>query len=225
MIKIAQSHLYISQPSGRQGSTPLRLLLVRHGSTVYNEEGRYTGQRDIPLSVPGERQAVLSGERLATEPIDVIVSSDLQRTRVTAQAIAQHHNLPILEDASLREVSLGAWEGVTYAEIKARYADGLALWRADSAHTAPHGGETIIQVRDRVVPALQRWQAHYPDATMLWVTHGGVIGMLLCHLLGLDLNRRLHFRCFNASITTIDLNHEGAFLVHSNEVTHLRSLT
>lgn len=200
----------------------MKLLLVRHGATLYNEQGRYTGQSDIPLSALGEHQAALLGKRLATEPIDVIVSSDLQRTRATAQAIARHYGLPLYEDANLREVSLGRWESERFVDIKGRYPDQLTLWQVDSAHSAPHGGETITQARDRVVPALVCWQARYPQATMIWVTHGGVIGMLLCHLLGIDLKRRLQFRCYNASITEFDLGGDFPILTYLNDTSHLR---
>ena len=76
----------------------MRLIVVRHGETLYNLEDRLTGQSDIPLSSLGERQATLVGTFLATEQVDVVVSSDLQRARKTAMAIAAHHDLLVEED-------------------------------------------------------------------------------------------------------------------------------
>lgn len=202
----------------------MRLIVVRHGETIYNAQARYTGQSDVPLSGLGQRQVAMLGEHLATEQLDVIVASDLERTRITAMAIARYHTLPVQEDADLREVALGAWEGSTYAEVRDRDAPLVARWRTDATTYAPPGGETIVQLRDRVVRALKRWQTRYPEASVLWVTHGGLIGVLLCHVLDIDLNRRWQFRHDNASITEIQLNDNRAIIVHLNETTHLRGL-
>jgi broad specificity phosphatase PhoE len=202
----------------------MRLIVVRHGETIYNAQARYTGQSDVPLSGLGQRQVAMLGEYLATEQLDSIVASDLERTRATAMAIARYHALPVQEDADLREVALGAWEGSTYAEVRARDAALVVRWRTDATTYAPPGGETIVQLRDRVVRALKRWQTRYPEASVLWATHGGLIGVLLCHVLDIDLNRRWQFRHDNASITEIQLNDNRAIIVHLNETTHLRGL-
>ncbi len=124
----------------------MRLILVRHGETMYNAQRRYTGQSDVPLNALGERQAAALGEYLATEHLDVIVTSDLERTRVTAEAIARYHGLPIQEDIDLRELAFGEWEGYTYDEVLARDAKLVAQWRADPATYAPPGGETVAQL-------------------------------------------------------------------------------
>jgi len=202
----------------------MRLILVRHGVTLNNQQARYTGQSDVPLCALGERQAAMVGKRLAEEPLDVIVTSDLQRARATAEAIAGHHALPVYEDAALREISFGAWEGATFAEVLARDEALVSLWRTDPINNAPHGGETVSQVRDRVVDALKRWQSQYPEATVVWATHGGVIGITICHVLGIDLNNRWKFRCDTASITEIDLGRDYAILMRMNDTAHLNGL-
>jgi len=194
---------------------------VRHGKTLYNVQRRFTGQTDIPLSALGERQAAALGKRLAAEPLAAIAASDLQRARVTAQAITRYHELPVQEDADLREMTFGAWEGSTYDEIVARDADLVQRWLSDPTIYAPPGGETVIQLRDRVVRALERWQTRCPETTILWAVHGGVIEVLLCHLLGVDLKLRWQFRHENASITEIELGRKGTRVVHLNETTHL----
>ncbi len=199
----------------------MRLIVVRHGETLYNVQSRFTGQTDIPLSALGERQAAALGKRLAAEPLAAIAASDLQRARVTAQAITRYHELPVQEDADLREMTFGAWEGSTYDEIVARDADLVQRWLSDPTIYAPPGGETVIQLRDRVVRALERWQTRCPETTILWAVHGGVIEVLLCHLLGVDLKLRWQFRHENASITEIELGRKGTRVVHLNETTHL----
>jgi alpha-ribazole phosphatase len=202
----------------------VRLIVVRHGETLYNVQSRFTGQSDIPLSALGEQQAAALGKHLAAEPLAAIVASNLQRARVTAQAIARYHRLPVQEDASLREIAFGVWEGATYDEIMARDADQVRRWLADPTIYVPPGGETVVQLRDRVVFALEHWQTRCPEGTILWAVHGGVIEVLLCHLLGVDLKLRWQFRHENASITEIDLNGKDATVVRLNETSHLDEL-
>jgi alpha-ribazole phosphatase len=202
----------------------MRLILIRHGETTYNAQRRFTGQADVPLSRLGIQQAAILGEWLANERVDVLVTSDLVRTRATAEAIARYHELPIQEDSDLRELAMGEWEGYTYAEVQARDTELVAQWRADPTTCAPPGGETVTALRDRIARALERWQTRYPEASVVWVTHGGFIGVLLCHILDIDLNRRWQFHHENASISEIRLRDFGASIVRLNETAHLRNL-
>ncbi len=179
----------------------MRLIVIRHGETPNNVEERFTGQSDVPLSPVGEQQVLALGAYLATKPLDALVSSDLQRARATALAIAQYHSVPLEEDPLLRELSLGKWEGMTVAEVQMRDPDTLRRWRADPSTSAPEGGETLLAFRARIVRALDRWYSRYPDGTVAWVAHAGLIGVLLCHVLEIDLNRRWQFHHENASIT------------------------
>ena len=202
----------------------MRLILVRHGETMYNAQRRYTGQSDIPLNKLGERQSDALVESLATDHFDVIVTSDLERTRVTAEAIARNHSLAIQEDIDLRELAFGEWEGYTYDEVLARDAKLVAQWRSDPVTYAPPGGETVSQLRDRCARALRNWQKQYPEASVLWVTHGGLIGVLLCHVLSIDLKRRWQFRHDNASISELHLSGEHVTIARLNETAHIRAL-
>ena len=202
----------------------MRLIVVRHGETFYNAQRRLTGQSDVPLNSLGERQAVALGDCLATEHLDAIVTSDLERTRVTARAIALCHGLPLQEDIDLRELAFGEWEGYTFDEVLAKDANQVSLWREDPTIYAPPGGETVAQLRDRCARALQRWQTRYPEANVLWVTHGGLIGVLLCHVLGIDLKRRWQFSHDNASISELRLRGDRLIIVRLNETAHIRAL-
>ena len=202
----------------------MHLIVVRHGETTYNAQRRFTGQSDVPINPFGMRQTAALAGCLATEHLEVIVTSDLERTRITAQAIARYHGLPVREDIDLRELAFGEWEGYTYDEVLARDAKLAAQWRADPTTFAPPGGETVVQLRDRCATSLRRWQTQYPEANVLWVTHGGFIGVLLCHVLDIDLKRRWQFRLDNASISELRINGERVTIVRLNETAHLRSL-
>jgi broad specificity phosphatase PhoE len=202
----------------------VRLSVVRHGETTFNNEDRLTGQRDIPLSSLGQRQARLVGAYLADRPINVIVSSDLQRARTTARAIAEYHDLLVEEDPDIREIALGEWEGQTIEEVVVKDPALVKNWRQDGILYAPPGGETLPQVRQRVVRALERWYTRYPDGHVVWVAHGGLIGVLICHLLDIDLNRRRQFRHANASLTEFVYTPERTEFVHLNETGYLSAI-
>jgi probable phosphoglycerate mutase len=202
----------------------VRLIVVRHGETLYNTNHRLTGQSDVPLNPLGIRQARLVAAYLASEHLDVIVSSDLERTRATAGEIARHHGLPVLEDPDIREISLGEWEGKTLVEVEATDPDVIAQWRANPALHAPVGGETLIQVRERIQRALHSWYARYPDGDVVWVAHGGLIGVLICHLLDIDINRRHQFHHANASVNEFLYSPERISIVRLNEIAFLREL-
>jgi len=188
----------------------MKLLLIRHGATENNMQARYTGQNDVPLSTHGILQVEAVSRRLQDAHLDAIVSSDLRRARSTAEAITRYHSVTLVFDQDLREISLGEWEGLTYAEVLQRDPERAADWHSglpESLAVAPPGGETTNQFLERILRAFDRWQNAYPDphSTIVWVTHGGVNGILLCHLLGMDLNRRWQLRRDNGAVTELDV--------------------
>jgi alpha-ribazole phosphatase len=199
----------------------MHLLIARHGATANNAQARYTGQSDVPLSALGERQAEALARRLSGERFDAMVTSDLRRARSTAEAVARHHTLPLVEDAALREIALGAWEGLTNAEARDRLPEPFAAWEADPLRNAPPRGETLAAFTARVERALKDWYERYAEGSVLWVTHGGVIGVLLCQVLGMGLDRRWQFRRDNAAISELDVGADWAVVVRLNDTAHL----
>jgi uncharacterized phosphatase len=146
------------------------LVLVRHGQTDWNLQGRIQGSSDIPLNETGRRQAREAGRQLADERWDAIVASPLIRAFETAQLIAAGIGLPNVEAIDdLRERAYGAAEGLTGREAEDRY------------HGSVPGRETREQVLERVHPALVRLAEERPGQSVLVVTHGGVIGTLVRH--------------------------------------------
>jgi broad specificity phosphatase PhoE len=136
----------------------MNILLVRHGETPWNREGRYQGRTDIPLSSEGERQVRALGERLAGIQIDVAIASPLSRARRTAEAILAHHTAPLELDDGLLEISHGKWEGQLASDLERDHAEMLGQWRDAPGRDVPAGpeAETLGDVERRAWPVLAR---------------------------------------------------------------------
>ena len=153
-----------------------RILLVRHGESVWNAEGRWQGAADPPLSDAGRDQARALAERVSDAGIDNLVASDLQRATETAQIVADALGLPAPAiDAGWRERDVGEISGHTRDEIEAKWPGLLEQWRRGELESMPGGEKDITP---RVVEALERVATAPTGACTLVVTHGGVIGAL-----------------------------------------------
>jgi probable phosphoglycerate mutase len=208
-------------------ATPTRILLIRHGETAWNAERRLQGHLDIPLNGEGERQAGLLAAALASEPIDLIVSSDLARARQTAQAVAGVRGMTVGVDPALRERGYGGFEGLLYAEIEARFPREFAAWQArDVDGTLPPGrnvGESFRQFYARATGAILAQGRAHPGKTLALVAHGGVLECAYRLALGLPLDTPRDFKVYNASINRFALHADGSLVLQSwGEVGHLR---
>lgn len=166
-----------------------RLILIRHGETNWNTEGRWQGQADVPLNATGWIQAQQITHSLESADITVIYSSDLQRARQTAQVLADSTGLPLNLDSRLREIHQGEWQGLLFSEIQARYAQAYQDRRRDPLKFASPGGEPVAHVRERVLAAAQEIIRQHPDATVAVVSHGFVLAVLIAHLRGLPYDQ------------------------------------
>ncbi|GAB4542553.1 MAG: alpha-ribazole phosphatase [Anaerolineales bacterium] len=198
------------------------LLLTRHGETDYNLARRYQGQSDIPLNQTGLLQARQIAARLSREKIDAIYSSNLSRAADSAQAIADFHKIEIVKDARWRELSFGAWEGLTYEEMNAGWRELVVKWYADPVNTSTPRGETLAQLAARVDSALGELKNKHKDDTVLVVSHSGAIQALLCLALGVDLKRYWQFRVSQTSLTSVGFYGGKAVLNLFNDVSHLQ---
>lgn len=158
------------------------LILIRHGETDWNTEGRWQGQADVALNESGWSQAQEMARSLQEAGIAEIYSSDLLRARQTAQVLADVTGLPLHLDSRLREIHQGEWQGLLFSEIQARYAQAYQERRRDPLSIAPPGGETAAQVRLRVVSAVQDILRQHPDETVAVVSHGFALAVLIAHL-------------------------------------------
>ncbi len=157
---------------------PRKIVLWRHGQTTWNVERRFQGSTDIPLDDIGRRQAVHAARLLAALDPTAIISSPLQRAAATARALGAVTGLPVAFDPDLTERGGGEWEGLTNAEIRARYPSQHAIWQ-------PPGGETTEQVAKRVTAAIERGLAKIAAGGLLVVaSHGAALRLGMLRWLG-----------------------------------------
>ncbi len=199
-----------------------RLLLVRHGDTELNSAERYWGNTDVKLSDAGFRQAETLRDRLATERIDVIYSSNLRRASATAEIIASSHRLDIITCAELREIDFGELEGLTFNEISHLYPQVTELWLQRSPRLKYPGGEGVDEFNSRVSQFVGRLDEHTPQETILIVAHSGSLRSLMCHLLSIDPERWWQFHISLASLSILETYPVGAILNLLNDVSHWR---
>jgi len=177
-----------------------RLVLVRHGETEWNREGRIQGYHaDSPLTANGRAQAQALAVRLAREGIDAIFASDTGRTQHTARAVAEATGIAVVHEPELRERSYGIFEGRTFAEIERDYPRDYERIRARDPHYAAPGGENALQFHQRILGVLERVALQCAGRRAAVITHQGVLGVLYRHVHGLAFNEAKRPRLDNAS--------------------------
>jgi 2,3-bisphosphoglycerate-dependent phosphoglycerate mutase/probable phosphoglycerate mutase len=165
-----------------------RLVMVRHGQTDFNAEGRMQGHLDSALTKRGIEQAKRTAPLLLRYRPVRLISSDLARAARTAEEIGQVTGLPVKLDPRLRETHLGEWQGYTPDEVESRWPGAVATWRADPTW-APPGGESREDVAARARPVIAELDEEFAEdgpSTVLLCAHGGLIAALTCALLGLE---------------------------------------
>jgi glucosyl-3-phosphoglycerate phosphatase len=199
-----------------------RLLLVRHGESVWNAEARIQGQRCAGLSEVGHAQAKATGQALAEAyPGAPVVTSDLQRCQETAAPLVEALGVEPVLDPRLRERSFGSWEGRLRSEVAAADGERVQRWRAGEDVIGEVGGETAAMLSERVGPALRELLAATPDGGVtIVVTHGGPVWHGT-HLL-LDLPPGTLGAVDNASVTVLaSWQGHDVVLQRWNETAHL----
>ena len=164
------------------------LHLLRHGTLLPNPELRFVGQRDIPLSEIGRRQARQVRQDLAAVPLTEAWTSDLPRCLEMTALALDGRNVPVQVEPAFREINLGRWEGLTKAEVDARFPGAVAARGKDFWNYVPEGGESFAMLASRVCSALYRRLADMRgDAHALLVAHSGVNRVILMRYLALDM--------------------------------------
>ncbi|MGH7709154.1 MAG: histidine phosphatase family protein [Vulcanimicrobiaceae bacterium] len=191
----------------------LELIVVRHGRTAWNLDGRFQGHTDMPLDNAGRAQARRLADALRAEPFDCVVASDLARAFETAKIIVRERDLEIQPDARWREMAFGAWEGLTWEQIVARQP---ALRDARAHEALPPDGESFAQLCERVRAALDDLQASGAGCALV-ATHAGPLHALLRVALGANEAEALRVKFLPASITRLQFTSTNARLIALNQ--------
>lgn len=167
------------------------LYLVRHGKTVGSDIKTYKGSIDIPMSEAGIEQikntaGFISNYDKASR-LSAVYCSPLSRAVKSAEIIAEAHGLTPLISPDLMERHFGIWEGMSYTEIKEKYPEEFEAWANNPLIYSPTNGESTLEVRDRIIPALENIISKHNGESIAIVAHGGVNRIILCHILGIPL--------------------------------------
>lgn len=200
---------------------PTRLLAIRHGETAWNADGRIQGQLDIDLNDTGRWQAGRMAAALADDGIEVVYSSDLLRALNTARALAASSGAALVTDTGLRERGFGDFEGLTFAEIEARWPEASQRWRRREPAFGPRGGEVLCDFYARCIGTITRLAACHAGQTIAVVAHGGVLDCLYRAATRIELNAPRSWLVGNASINRLLYTPQGFTLVGWSDTHHL----
>lgn len=199
------------------------VYIVRHGTTDWNRGGYIQGHLDTPLNREGRAQAEAAAARLVTEGATAIYSSDLLRVYETAQIIARHTGLHIIQKPALREMHFGDWQGLSFDQIKERDPDIYAARRERPYEVPPPGDETWMAFYQRSVGAIQDILEATDAQRLIVATHSGVCTALGLEALGLGPTGKRTFGNANCAIHTIGVTGDRWEAVSLNDTDHLPS--
>ena len=190
---------------------PTTIILVRHGETDYNIEGRYQGRLDIPLNETGLEQADQLAEYLKDTAIDAVVTSPLQRANVTGQKVAELHGLSVSTDERLAEIDYGDWAGCYKKDLKAKFPDDYKIWEETPWLFTMPNGENLEMLGTRGAEAIYEIACNNAGKTVLIAAHSTFNQAVLCELLGLGYEHVNQVAQDNTSISV--LRYDGTWKI------------
>jgi broad specificity phosphatase PhoE len=210
----------------------MRLILVRHGATEWNQQRRVQGLSNLGLNETGKRQAEALAQALKDINVLAIYCSPLRRAQETALAISRFHQVKVVTLDGLKELDVGEVDGMTYDEMKTSHNEFFTRWMVDFTSVRLPGGGFVPELRDQCCAAIQGIvKENQPksdakgdgdDRVVVAVTHFFPIMCIICDSLGLDLSYCRRLRLDVASICTLDFNSDRTVLVSYNDTCHLR---
>ncbi|HET7874132.1 MAG TPA: histidine phosphatase family protein [Methylomirabilota bacterium] len=203
----------------------LRLLLLRHGETDWNQERRFQGWMDTTLSPTGRAQAEAAARMLAAQPLAAVWASPLARALDTARAIAAPHGLPVETDPAFKEMRFGPWEGLTVGEVQARWPEEYRTWVERPHELRLGGAETVEEVRRRVLDGLDGLRGRHQGQTVCLVAHGVSSRILILEALGLPLERAWAVQVSSTGLSELEFRDDWTALHRMNTLVHLNDLT
>ncbi|MCE2465051.1 MAG: histidine phosphatase family protein [Dehalococcoidia bacterium] len=202
----------------------MRLILVRHGETKWNREGRFQGQSQVKLNDRGVEQARKVASALVSWKPTALYSSPLPRTMMTASMVSNAVNLPVEPKDGLKEVNLGVLEGITGKMMRTNYADLYESWREDPSDVVFPEGESIRQLQTRAWRTVEEMEDANAEGTVVAVSHNFAIRAMLCACLGLPLPMFHRLRVDLASISVVSFSSDSPQVLTINERCHLDSV-
>jgi len=199
-----------------------RIILVRHGQTEWNRVERFRGRADVPLNNTGIAQAEATGKRIAAEWLPVAVyTSPLSRSVKTAEAIAGHHNLEVQPHPGLIDIDYGQWQGLSPEEVLQRWPEEIDAW-----YNRPHlasipGGESLGELRTRLIPTVKELTDRHPGETIVLVGHTVINRIILLGVLSLGNDRFWRIRQDTCAINVFEVDGDEFTLVSLNDTCHL----
>lgn len=199
----------------------MRIILVRHGQTKWNSEGRVQGRTDIPLNARGMAQAEAVGEWLSGRKIDAVYASPLQRAHATAKAIADRQGLCVRPIDDMIEIDFGLWEGKTKRELAAEFPEFWVdwSWHLDEQKSAMMQAESAYMILERTKRAIDAvMDENAKDATAVIVSHTMPIKLLMADAMGIPLENMPHIKIDNCGICELEMRRgEASRLITWNE--------
>ena len=187
---------------------PTRLIIIRHGETEWNLEGRIQGHMDSPLTESGRAQAEAIAGRLQTEEVNALYSSDLGRAYTTAQFVSHKTGQDILTDKRLRELHLGNFEGLTEEEVRKRFPeDYVYLKNPEPGYIYP-GGESKEQFSVRVISCLEELMGKHQGEQIVVITHGGALSRLIRYTFGMPVVGFNGYKICNAALNVFSYENQ-----------------
>jgi probable phosphoglycerate mutase len=182
--------------------------------TQWNMQNRLQGTTDIPLCDEGIKQVQNLSKRLKTVKIDAIYSSDLKRAFDTADIIAKGHNINISKKGFLREIYFGQWEGKTIKELNKD--SEFIKWKAHPNSFVFSDKESLKNKQEKIINSINEVLKNHKNETLIFVSHGCTLKLIIIGLLGLDISSYNKFRLFNASVSTVELSKHKSILTLLN---------
>jgi broad specificity phosphatase PhoE len=203
---------------------PLRLFTIRHGETEFARDRRFAGAREVPLTPHGQRQCEAVARSLAAASVGAVYTSPLGRARASAALIAAPHKLEVRVEPAFREMAFGEWEGLTRAEVAARFPREAEAWVTTPHLVQPPGGERVEDVAARVAGGLTALGDEHGGQTVVVVSHAIVTRLIVLAALGLGPDRLWSVDASPAGITEIEYV-DGWTTVHRmNTLIHLDAM-
>lgn len=200
------------------------MILVRHGETDWNRELRFQGHVDVGLNAIGLEQARRVASRLAAEPAAHLYASDLLRAQQTARPVAQQLGVASVTEPALREQNFGTVDGMRVEDIKAQHPQAWEQWLRFHEDYCMPGGETTREFHARVVDAVHRIAGDHPGATLVVVTHGGVLDMIWRTARSLSLSGPRQSEIPNAGVSRVRVSAGSIEVVAWADTAHLADL-